>query len=255
MNSEVVCFHYLCVMKTLILALVFIFVLLAFNLLKWVNYNNYEISKSKFVTEYRTEKITIQANDDFKVFLFDKNNDFSVVDAKFKSCKFYMNSNFFDKDNNTLGLVVINGKRHSNRISRGGFFYVLDGKPKVSRDCPPYTDHSCQTFLWGISDGKINNRLIKMNHAKEETYRNVVGQDKNGDIIIVTSTFGSMVTIEEILNVGKQFGMVNAVLFDGGTSLDYKFDDGEYRTKFESLPSWIRFIAGYGNPTTYICVH
>jgi hypothetical protein len=242
-------------MKNLIIALTTFSIPFTFNLLKWVNYNNYEISNSEFVTKYENEKVTIKSNDDFKVFIFDKNNDFSVVDGKPKGCEFYMNSNFFDKKNNTIGLVVINGKRQSNRISRGGFFYVLDGKPKVSRDCPSYTDYSSQAFLWGISNGQINNQLINMKHAKEETYRNVVGQNKKGDIIIVTSTFGSMVTIEEILNVGKEFGMVNAVLFDGGTSLDYKFNNGEYRTKSKSLPNWIGSISGYGNPTTYICVN
>lgn len=240
------------IFSVLILTLFFPF---TFNLIKWVNYNNYDISNSKFVTEYENERVTIKSNDDFKVFIFDKNSDFSVSEGKPKGCQFYMNSNFFDKKNDPIGLVVINGKRHSNRIGRGGFFYVLDGKPKVSRSCPSYTDYSSQAYLWGISNGQVNNQLINMKHAKEETYRNVVGQDKNGNIIIVTSTFGSMVTIKEILNVGKEFGMVNAVLFDGGTSLDYKFNNGEYRTKFKSLPNWIGFISGYGNPTTYICVN
>ena len=242
-------------MKTIILTLTTLFIPLMFNFTKWINYNNYEVSDSDFVTDYKNDKVTIKSNSDFKVFVFSKGCDFSVVEENPKDCEFYMNTNFFDEDNNPIGLVVVDGIRHSDRTRGGGFFYVKDGNPVVSRNCPSYTDYSTQTILWGISNGQINNRLIKMKHAKEETYRNVVGQNKKGEIITVTSTFGSMVTIEEILNVGKQFGMVNAVLFDGGTSLDYKFDNGDYQTKFESLPNWIGLISGYGNPTTYLCIN
>lgn len=246
---------YICDMKSFLCLLSFISIPFTFNLLKWVNYNNYEVSDYEFVTEYENEKVTIKSNDDFKVFVFDKDCDFSVVNGTPNNCEFYMNSNFFDTLNNPIGLVVIDGVRHSNRTRGGGYFYVKDGKPVVSRKCPSYTDYSSQTILWGISNGQINNRLINMKHSKEKTYRNVVGQNKKGDIIVVTSTFGSMVTIEEILSVGKTFNMTNAVLFDGGTSLDYKFNDGKYYTKFKSLPNWIGFITGYGNPTTYICVN
>lgn len=242
-------------MKTIILIITTLSIHFSFNLLKWVNYNNYKVSNSKFVTEYENEKVTIKSNDDFKVFVFYKDCDFSVVNGVPKNCEFYMNSNFFDVDNNPIGLVVVDGKRYSDRVGGGGFFYVKDGKPMVSRKCPTYTDYSTQTILWGISNGQINNRLIKMKHANQETYRNVVGQNKNGDILIITSSFGSMVTVKEILSVGKEFGMVNAILFDGGTSLDYKFDDGKYRTKFKSLPNWVGFIFGYGKPTTYVCVN
>jgi len=242
-------------MKTIILTLTTLFIPLMFNFTKWINYNNYEVSDSDFVTEYENEKVTIKSNNDFKVFVFNKGCDFSVVNGTPNNCEFYMNTNFFGVDNNPIGLVVVDGTRYSDRTRGGGFFYVKDGNPVVSRNCPSYTDYSTQTILWGISNGKINNRLIKMKHAKEETYRNVVGQNKKGEIITVTSTFGSMVTIEEILNVGKQFGMVNAVLFDGGTSLDYKFDNGDYQTKFKSLPNWIGLISGYGNPTTYLCIN
>ena len=242
-------------MKTIILTLTTLFIPLMFNFTKWINYNNYEVSDSDFVTDYENEKVTIKSNDNFKVFVFDKDCDFSVVNGTPNNCEFYMNTNFFDVDNNPIGLVVVDGTRYSDRTIGGGFFYVKDGNPVVSRNCPSYTDYSTQTILWGISNGQINKRLINMKHAKEETYRNVVGQNKKGEIITVTSTFGSMVTIEEILNVGKQFGMVNAVLFDGGTSLDYKFDNGDYRAKFKSLPNWVGFISGYGNPTTYLCIN
>jgi len=242
-------------MKVISIILTLVLVPLIFNVVKWVNYNNYELKHSDFIIKYENNKVRIMENNDFKVFIFNQNSDFRVVNGKPSDCTFYLNTNFFDKENNPIGLVVIEGKRYSDRINRGGFLYVLDGKTYVSKNCPLYTDHSTQAYLWGISNGQVNNRLINMKHAKEKTYRNLVGQDNEGNTIIVTSRFGSMVTIEEIIEIGKEYNMVNAVLFDGGTSLDYKYSDGDYSTRFKSLPNWLGFLSGYGNPTTYLCVN
>jgi len=103
-------------MKTFLIALTTLSIPLTFNLLKWVNYNNYNISNNEFVTDYENDKVTIKSNDDFKVFVFDKDCDFSVVNGTPNNCEFYMNSNFFDEDNNPIGLVVVDGLRYSDRV-------------------------------------------------------------------------------------------------------------------------------------------
>ena len=51
-------------MKTIILTLTTLFIPLMFNFTKWINYNNYEVSDSDFVTEYENEKVTIKSNND-----------------------------------------------------------------------------------------------------------------------------------------------------------------------------------------------
>lgn len=90
-------------MKTIILTLTTLFIPLMFNFTKWINYNNYEVSDSDFVTDYKNDKVTIKSNSDFKVFVFSKGCDFSVVEENPKDCEFYMNTNFFDEDNNPIG--------------------------------------------------------------------------------------------------------------------------------------------------------
>lgn len=242
-------------MKILTVTLTTLMIPLVFNFSKWINHNNHNYISSDFNLKYKNEKVKILENNDLRVFIFNKSCEFKVSNGVPNEAFFYMNSNFFDKKNNPLGLVVVNGKKYSNRTDGGAYFYVLNGNPYVSRKCPYYTDYSSQSHLWVISNGYVNTSLTKTTHSKEKTYRNIVGQDKEGNIIIIVSKMNGMVTIKDLINEGKHFKMYNAVIFDGGTSVDYKFDNGDYNVSFKSLPNWIGYISGYGNPTTYISVN
>ena len=166
---------------------------------------------------------------------------------------FYINSNFFTSDANPLGLVVIDGKQKSNRTKGGGYFYVKDGKPYVkSKNSPKITEFSSQTILWGIDNGVLNKNLIKKQHAKLKRYRTLMGQTKSGDIIIISSNLVGLVTISEILDFSSKFGIVDGILLDGGTSVDYKFTDSKSIKTFKSVPLGLKKVFNIDEPTTYI---
>ena len=94
--------------------------------------------------------------------------EFGVSETRPTKSDFYINSNFFTVES-PIGLVVVDGKRKSRRVKGGGFFYVRNGKPYVkSLKCPTWTKFASQTILWGLDDGKINDRLITKNHAKQK---------------------------------------------------------------------------------------
>ena len=76
---------------------------------------------------------------------------------------------------------------------------------------------------------------MRQRHAKLLTYRNIVGKNKNGEIIFVVSNFGGVVTIEDVINEGVKQGMVEGILFDGGSSVEHVFNDGKYSTSFIAL--------------------
>ena len=97
--------------------------------------------------------------------------------------------------------------------------------------------------------------MIKQSHSKQLTYRNIVGKDKNGNIIFVVSNFGGIVTIKDVIDEGVKQGIVEGVLFDGGTSLEYNFNDGKYSTSFISLSDNGKKLIGVDKPTTYIYVN
>ena len=178
--------------------------------------------------------------------------DFGVSETRPIDSDFYINSNFFS-DNAPIGLVVVNGKRKSRRVRGGGFFYVLNGNPCVkSLKCPTWTKFASQTILWGIDNGEINHRLIKTKHAKQKRYRTLMGQNKDEEIIVISSNRIGLVTIKEILEFSLKFNIVDGILLDGGTSVDYKFSDDNATTTFSSVPHSLKNSLDIKHPTTYI---
>ena len=244
-------------MKYLVLSLItFIIFPLLSDLMKWSIYDQDVIHTETNLSEssYETLGVQIHTNNNFNIFIFDpKKVRFGVSNFRPTDKKFYMNSNFFNKV--AIGLVVIDGVKKSSRVRGGGYLYVVDGKVDVKRgSCPTYTDYASQTILWGIDNGTINKSLIRQPHAKKLTYRNIVGKNKDGLIIFVVSKFGGIVTIEEVIKEGINQGMVEGIIFDGGSSVEYKFDDGKHQRSFMSLSDPGKKLLGIDRPTTYIYV-
>ena len=205
--------------------------------------------------KYEGNGVKVYTNNNFDVYIFNpKKVTFGVSSSRPSGKKFYMNSNFFNKK--AIGLVVENGFKKSSRVFGGGYFYVSGNQVNVKRgSCPKNTDYASQTILWGIDNGVTNKSLMRQRHAKQLTYRNIVGKNKNGEIIFIVSNFGGLVTIEDVINEGIRQGMVEGVLFDGGTSVEYKFNDNKYSTSFTSLSDLGKKLVGIDKPATYIYVN
>lgn len=197
---------------------------------------------------------SIKSNVNFNILTIKKGEmEFGVSNKKPKNTDFYINSNFFTKKNNPIGLVVIDRLRYSNRKTGGGYFYVVNGVPHISsKYCPKMTDYASQSILWVIDDGVENKRLYNTNHGNKNVYRTVMGQNKDGDIIVVSSSRLGFVTIEEIVSYSKSVGVVEGILLDGGTSVDYKFSDGSTEIEFQSMPDIVKSSMDIDQPTTYI---
>ncbi len=227
-----------------------------FDLINWSQYNQKAAySKSSLVKlNHEGDGVQIYSNNNFNIFMFDpKKVNFGVSSSRPEGKKFYMNSNFFNKT--AIGLVVEEGVKKSSRVKGGGYFYVSNGNVNVKRgECPKYTDYASQTILWGIDNGEINTSLIQQPHAKKLTYRNIVGKNKNGEIIFIASKFGGTVSIKDVIDEGINQGMVEGILFDGGSSVEYKFDDERYSTSFISLSDTSKKLMKIDKPTTYIYV-
>lgn len=227
------------------------------DLTNWSLYNHkFAHSKTNTVKlKYEGNGVKVYSNNNFDIYVFNpKKVSFGVSSVRPSGKKFYMNSNFFNKK--AIGLVVEDGIKKSSRVSGGGYFYVSNGIVNIKRGgCPKNTDYASQTILWGIDNGVTNKSLMRQRHAKQLTYRNIVGKNKNGEIIFVVSNFGGVVTIEDVINEGIKQGMVEGVLFDGGTSVEYKFNDGKYSTSFTALSDSGKKLVGIDKPTTYIYVN
>lgn len=196
----------------------------------------------------------IQTNDDFNVLVLKKDEmDFGVSNTKPTDADFYVNSNFFTKSNEAIGLVVINRLRESKRKSGGGYFYVVNGKPHVSSGfCPSMTDYASQSILWGINNGIKNESLFNTKHGNESVYRTIIGENNEGDIMVISSNRLGLVTIKEIVEFAENKGMVEGILLDGGSSVDYKFSDDSDEIVFQSVPDIVKSAMNINQPTTYI---
>jgi hypothetical protein len=224
------------------------------DLYNWIpyRYKSLSVKTGKSDVVYQRDGVKIYKNTNFDIMVFNpKNMSFGVSVGKPKDVNFYMNSNFFNK--RAIGLVVVDGHRKSGRVNGGGYFYVKNGNPSIGiNSCPSGVDYASQSILWGIRNGSPNTSLTKRGHAKVKTYRNIVGKDKNGNVVVIASNSGGVVTIKDVINEGLRMGIVNGVLFDGGSSVDYKYSDNHYSNKFQSLSSTLKKIGGVDEPTTYI---
>ena len=205
------------------------------------NYNsgNSKDSKSSIERYYEYNVITIKQG----------SMNFGVSDKKPTNSDFYINSNFF-KTESTIGLVVMKGKTYNKKVKGGGYFYVKGNKAFVSsKTYPKNADYVSQTILWAFDNGKINTSLLKKSHANRKRYRTLMGQNKSGDIIVISSNMIGFVTIPEIVEFSKKFNLVDGILLDGGTSIDYKFEN-DLETASFVIPQ--KNMMGIKQPTTYI---
>jgi exopolysaccharide biosynthesis protein len=177
--------------------------------------------------------------------------NFGVSSKKPKSADFYINSNFFT-NRSEIGLTVIDGKVRNRRVNGGGFFYVKNNRAFVqSKNCPKDVKYASQTILWAYDNGKINKSLLRRSHANKKRYRTLMGQNKSGDIVVISSNVVGFVTISEIVNFSKRFNIVDGILLDGGSSVDYKFKNKSDQVSF-SIPSTLKKSLNIKEPTTYI---
>ena len=158
-----------------------------------------------------------------KIFIFDKKKmSYGVSLERPKNKDFVLNSNFFT-DNAPIGLVLDAGRILNPKVRGGGFFYVKNNIPYIGQRVPKKTESASQTFLVGIKDGRKNVKILSPETAKEKTYRSLLGEDGDGNfILIVTGDHFCRASIEEMLDIGLDFGIETGVLFDGGPSVDYK---------------------------------
>jgi len=70
---------------------------------------------------------------------------------------------------------------------------------------------------------------------RKKTYRNLIGSKSNGNIVIVVSNDGALLSVKEITQIAKKFNVKNASLFDGGIALQYSFKSKNYKNNFSTL--------------------
>jgi hypothetical protein len=91
-----------------------------------------------------------------------------------------------------------------------------------------------------MKDGIIFNYILaeippSKPSSKMKTYRNLIGNKANGNLVCIVSNEGGLISVKEISQIAKIYGVEQATLFDGGSALQYSFDDGDWSCTFSAI--------------------
>ena len=201
--------------------------------------SSYNVNNSKY-SDGKIYSIKIFKNKmNFEVTKNPSNFDFSI------------NSNFFASK--PLGEVIIDSKIVNRRVYGGGFF-ISNGKnfDFTINSRPKNINYSSQTHLVGIKNGKLNNSIMYQRWSKVSAYRILLGKDRYGNFLALHSDRYSPISIKEICEIGIKEGMIVGLVFDGGTSVDVKINDGLYSHRFSVVPNFTRAFDKDLQPPVYI---
>jgi hypothetical protein len=188
---------------------------------------------------------------------------------------FVLNTSFYSVENEGLNEIVIDKIKYGGvSKSASGFFKVIDGKPyagprSIFQTKKAAVTHSCQAFPSVMKDGVVFSYLETLQASwRHKTYRNLIGNKANGNLVCIVSNEGGLVSVNEISQIAKHYGVINATLFDGGSALQYSFDDGEWSCSFSAIansgyvPGFIkRLLRKRSNSNiparspVYLCIH
>jgi hypothetical protein len=177
--------------------------------------------------------------------------NYSVKNQNHKNFNFYVNANYFGKT--PIGEVKIDNKVVNKKNKNGGFF-TTDGKtPKFYFNSRPNNvKFSSQTHTVGIINGNVNNRILNQGWAKVKVHRLMIGEDINGNIIVIHSRNLGFLTVSEICEIGKKLGVYNGLIFDGGTSVEIGLKDGDINYSYQSIGDLTRKLFNVPTPSVFI---
>jgi hypothetical protein len=191
------------------------------------------------------------------VFTFNPNNEFYLlakVNEGFKPMNvseanerkmsnFIINSSFYDPKNHVLGEVIYLGKRYQRKTQSSGYFKVINGIPhagptSIFHEINGSPTYSCQAHPSTLKNGTLFSYIDDESLQSlwnQKTYRNLIGERKDGRIVVVVSGNGALLDVKEITQIAQKIGVYHASLFDAGSALQYHFKEGTYSLEFSAF--------------------
>ncbi len=134
----------------------------------------------------------------------------------------FVNANFFDENDQALGLLVADGIAHGAAYNGyGGMFQVQNGQPRVrSNILEPYVGEALEQVVQGFPV-LVANGVQSYDNTRDDNFarRTIVAQDSSGRILLLVTPLVGMTLVElsEYLPA-TDLELVNAVNLDGGGS-------------------------------------
>lgn len=208
---------------------------------KKLYYDNYECDRFKVTSTGKYHVIEF----------FTGNTDFEVSTKK--KGNFYVNANFFTPEERVIGGLIINGASLNSQIKGGGSFVVKNGRPSIAFNRIRGCEYLTQSIIWAMRNGRINSRALLSASSKNKAARVLIGKTQDGRVIVIHSNQLIYVTLSEIFNFAKDHtDLIDAIVLDGGTSVDIGLEWNGYVHRMKSVPSYVKRLMNISEPKTYI---
>ncbi len=153
-----------------------------------------------------------------------------------------INANFFDTNNNALGIIISDSIRSGSPFrNTGGTFIVENGIPSIRSNQPhPYESNMIEQAIEGFPMLVENNQSIYFNNRQTQpTRRTLIAQDSDGHILIFATPFLGLSLAElSIYLPTSGLNIVTALNLDGGGSTMMSIRPIDYNiSAFDPVPA------------------
>lgn len=153
-----------------------------------------------------------------------------------------INANFFDPNNQALGIVVSDGLRHGIPFrNTGGTFVVENGEPIIYSNQPqPYNGNNIQQAIEGFPMLVQNGQAAYFdNRQSRATRRTLIAKDTQGNVLIMATPFLGLSLAELSAYLPTtDLNIVTALNLDGGGSTMMSVQPEDYAiTSFDPVPT------------------
>jgi exopolysaccharide biosynthesis protein len=239
------------------------YILNVLTLFIFIFFVNYDTSNNKTRTSQVNEKIEITKLNlykDFKingyvsVIKIKKNSlSYKIVDQDHRKYDFYMNANYFTINDKPVGEVKIDGKTIQHKNKNGSYFTSDGNAPTFYyKERPNKVKYSSQTHTPVIMNETPNYSIFNKKWAENKLPRLIIGENKNKDIIVIHTVDGTRCSVHDFYRISKSQGLVNAYMFDGGTSIEVGVKYGNINYKYQIVSDVIRKLINIPTPSVFI---
>lgn len=178
---------------------------------------------------------------------------FEVVNRNHESHDIWINANYFTKNGTPIGEVKIDGKNYARKRPGGAYFTSNGGDPRLYfGKRPNKVLFSAQTHTPIIIKGKPCSKIFNQRWARKKLPRLIVGKDSEGNLCVVHTIGLTACTVREFYHVARDLGIYNAMMFDGGASIEVGVRDGVNTYEYQIVGDIQRKIGDVPTPTVFI---
>lgn len=148
--------------------------------------------------------------------------------------------------------VKIAGESLSPKRPGGAFFTSNGGEPAFYFGRRPNTVlYAAQTHTRLINKGKPNQKILSQSWAKNQLPSLVVGKDEEGNFCVMHTIGLTACSVRQFYQIAWNLDFVDALIFDGGLSIEVGVSDGFRTYKYQIVSDLHRKMGDVPTPKVF----